>query len=170
MTAPTCLDVEYRPIPGFHAYSVSAAGEIVGPRGPRKVQVDRNGHHYIQVGRRWRVPGMPRVLFIHRAVLLAWVGPCPPGEESLHDNGQPDDNRLENLHWGSRAENIADRARHGDQVEGERVGTAKLTAEQVAELRALRGTVSLRELGRRYGVSHVAVLAAMNGTTWRCVP
>lgn len=50
---------------------------------------------------------------VHRLVALAFIGPCPEGMEVLHINGEPDDNRLENLRYGTRAENVADTIRHG---------------------------------------------------------
>ena len=36
----------------------------------------------------------------------AFVGPRPEGNEVLHLNGNPSDNRLENLKYGTRRENI----------------------------------------------------------------
>lgn len=50
---------------------------------------------------------------IHRLVLLAFVGPPPPGTECCHGPGGPADNRLVNLRWDTRVENMADRVRHG---------------------------------------------------------
>jgi hypothetical protein len=50
---------------------------------------------------------------VHKLVLLAFVGTAPDGHECLHENGDPADNRLENLRWGSRADNIRDAVRHG---------------------------------------------------------
>lgn len=48
-----------------------------------------------------------------RLVLLAFVGPCPEGQEACHD---PDPNpmncRLLNLRWDTRSENRLDRVRH----------------------------------------------------------
>lgn len=41
---------------------------------------------------------------VHRLVLAAFVGPCPPGHEALHRNSRLDDNRLANLKWGTPAE------------------------------------------------------------------
>ena len=49
---------------------------------------------------------------IHRLVMLAFVGPCPEGMEVCHNNGIPDDNRLENLRYGTRSENIYDAVKH----------------------------------------------------------
>lgn len=50
---------------------------------------------------------------VHKLVLLAFVGPAPEGHECLHDNGDPSDNRLANLRWGTRSDNIRDAIRHG---------------------------------------------------------
>jgi hypothetical protein len=50
---------------------------------------------------------------VHRLVLEAFVGPAPEGTEGLHWNDDPADNRLQNLRWGSRPENEADKIRNG---------------------------------------------------------
>jgi len=41
------------------------------------------------------------------------VGPCPEGHVTRHLNGDPTDNRLENLRWGTRSENQRDSVKHG---------------------------------------------------------
>lgn len=50
---------------------------------------------------------------VHRLVLEAFVGPCPEGMEACHWDGDPTNNRLENLRWDTRSENHRDAARHG---------------------------------------------------------
>lgn len=49
---------------------------------------------------------------IHRLVLEAFVGPCPSGMEACHNNGDPADNRLENLRWDTKSANMFDRSNH----------------------------------------------------------
>lgn len=49
----------------------------------------------------------------HRAVLLAFIGPCLDGMECCHNNGDPLDNRLENLRWDTRQANTIDKINHG---------------------------------------------------------
>lgn len=92
-------------VSGHPSYQVSDLGRVwseksgriltgkVGARGYREMKLD--GH----------------TLRVHRLVLTAFAGPCPPGQEACHDNDVPDDNRLANLRWDTHAANMADRAR-----------------------------------------------------------
>ena len=58
---------------------------------------------------------------VHELVLLAFVGAKPPKHECRHLNGDPADNRLENLAWGTRSENIKDAVAHGTWMTPERI-------------------------------------------------
>lgn len=50
---------------------------------------------------------------VHRLVLEAFVGPCPPDMEARHVLVRDkSNNRLENLAWGTRFENAQDCKRH----------------------------------------------------------
>ena len=52
--------------------------------------------------------------YVHRLVLGAFVGPCPPGMESCHfPDRDPANNRLDNLRWGTHQDNMLDRDKHG---------------------------------------------------------
>ena len=54
---------------------------------------------------------------VHRLVLETFVGACPAGMEACHNNGNPADNRLENLRWDTRQNNALDRVKHGRDKE-----------------------------------------------------
>lgn len=43
---------------------------------------------------------------VHQLVLEAFVGPRPEGYDTLHLNHTPNDNRLVNLRYGTRSENL----------------------------------------------------------------
>jgi hypothetical protein len=51
-------------------------------------------------------------LMVHHLVLRAFVGPCPAGMQTRHLDGNPANNRLDNLCWGTPKENAEDCARH----------------------------------------------------------
>lgn len=69
------------------------------------------------------------------------------------------------LFIGTVHDNNADRCAKGRSVAGSRHPMAKLTLEKVTDIRSRRLSVS--NFGRLYGVSHVTVLDAQNGRTWR---
>ena len=106
-------------------------------------------------------------VLVHRAVLEAFVGACPTGCESRHLNGDPADNRLLNLAWGTKQENESDRLRHGRIVRGERSPSAKLTDEKVREIRASQKTQ--RALAAEYGVSQSVIGVIRRRQAWRHV-
>ena len=50
---------------------------------------------------------------VHALVMRTFVGGYPLGQEIRHKNGDPTDNRLENLEYGTRTDNILDVFRQG---------------------------------------------------------
>lgn len=164
MREPICLDVEVRPVPGYPSLSVSAAGDVYGPRGLRKLQPGTNGYAFVTVRR----PGLrrPAKLRVHHAVLLAWIGPRPEGHEGRHLNGDHHDNRAGNLAWSTHAVNIADKEAHGTMLRGDASGMAKLTEGDVRAMRAAWPGESYAALARRFGVSKSAAHAAVRGRRW----
>lgn len=117
---------EWRPIPGWEGYyEVSNGGRVRslpriitlsnGVNQPLKGKIlspandGRTSHLRVNLFR----GGKGTSTHVHRAVLEAFVGPCPDGMEACHWNDDPKDNRLENLRWGSRKENTLDKVRNG---------------------------------------------------------
>jgi uncharacterized protein YjiS (DUF1127 family) len=111
--------------------------------------------------------GRPVVTSVHRLVLEAFRGPCPDGHETRHLNGNSLDNRLDNLAWGTRADNSADKRRHGTMQSGARNGGAKLTAKQVEQIRELRPHRTLQQLADAFGISRSQVKRIVYGQSWQ---
>jgi hypothetical protein len=87
-------------------------------------------------------------------VLLAFVGPCPPDMEACHNDGNPTNNWLDNLRWGTPLSNAADRDRHGRTSRGSARPAAKLDEEKVADIkRRLRQGKRPRDIAADYHVS-----------------
>ncbi|WP_082986317.1 NUMOD4 motif-containing HNH endonuclease [Mycobacterium gordonae] len=71
------------------------------------------GHLFVRLSR----PGIqPQTKSVHRLVLTAFAGPGPDGTECCHFDGDPTNNCIENLYWGTRSQNMQDRFRHGWKV------------------------------------------------------
>ena len=113
--------LEWRTIPGFVGYEVSNTGlvrSILKGKG-RKNRILPGTIYYQANGRPLRVAvtlrreGKNVVARIHRLVLLAFVGPVPPGMECCHFDGDATNNYLSNLRWDTRLNNQRDSIRHG---------------------------------------------------------
>ena len=106
--------------------------------------------------------------YVHRFVLEAFVGPCPGGMQCRHLDGNPSNNRLGNLRWGTRQENEGDKIRHRTGSRGSGHGRAKLTERQVAKIRALyaAGDVTQGRLARRYGVTFSLISQIVRRKIW----
>ena len=75
-----------------------------------KPSADKDG--YLQVG--LSRDGQVSRRFVHRLVLEAFRGTCPPGHETCHWDDEPSNNKLSNLRWGTRSENELDMVRNGN--------------------------------------------------------
>jgi len=127
----------------------------------------RRGQHYPQVTLRGRSH------LVHRLMMRAFVGLPPPGMQVCHIDGDPTNNRLENLRYDTSKSNAADRTAHGKWtpigIPGELKPNAKLTVEDVRAIRAW----PWRKPGLYKQWPHVAkktVDAARARRSWKHVP
>jgi hypothetical protein len=134
-----------------------------------KTTPNRNGYPAVNL---W-AGGQGRTLRVHKLVLTAFVGPCPPRLECCHGDGVPTNNHLSNLRWDTHSANAKDAIAHGTHVspplhQGEAQHCAKLTEADVIEIRQLyaAGRVSQHELGPRFGVDHSNISLIVRRKTW----
>lgn len=144
----------------------SAAGKILKPRpsgdGYSKVVIHTNG--------------VARQVGIHRLVATAFLGlPPTPRHEVNHKNSNGEDNRLSNLEWVSHQDNMrhayaVGRIRIPTVGGGERVGTSKLKAAQVLEIkRRLAAGERATDIAANYGVTRGTIHHIRRGDRWRCM-
>lgn len=113
---PTHCDGEqWRPVVGFEKlYEVSDRGRVWSHHKHKLLALSsRNpytGHLSVSLH---GGDGTRKMCRVHRLVLEAFVGPCPPGQQCRHLNDISDDNRLENLCWGTPTENARDKIHNG---------------------------------------------------------
>lgn len=124
---------EWRPLPCRpDCYEVSDAGMVRsidrivltanGRREPRRGKLLKQAlTHYGHLRVYLYVDGKNVTRLVHQLVLEAFVGPRPVGLDTRHRNGDPTDNRLENLVYGTRRENTLDKINHGNHPLANRV-------------------------------------------------
>ena len=139
--------------PPFEAYAVDEEGNVWSSRQHKvwrklKPWPDRYGHLNLEL----RCPSNRKRIQVHRLILEVFTEPCPKGMECRHLNGNPKDNRLENLRWGTSKENGQDTVMHGRSARGSRNPSAKLTEDNVKQIRALLNTHTHVELGQCFNV------------------
>jgi hypothetical protein len=123
----------------------------------------RNGNGYPSTRHNGRQMGA------HRAVCEMAHGPAPtPKHEAAHTCGKGHEGCVNpnHLQWKTSKVNIADKLVHGTIVRGTRHYRARLSNEQVKEIRALRGVVPGKELARRFGVAASTVCCIQKRTIW----
>jgi hypothetical protein len=105
---------------------------------------------------------------VARLVLSVFVCPCPQGMECCHWNDRPDDNRLQNLRWGTKVSNRQDRSRNSHNNNGEHNGKSKLTEAEVKEIRHIyQPSLSNRHnISEYYGISVSHINAIIRGKYW----
>lgn len=84
----------------------------------KSASCNKYGHQFIVLYKN----NIRKECLVHRLVLETFIGPCPFGMECRHLDGNPKNNKLDNLCWGTKLENIQDRRMHGTESSGSRKG------------------------------------------------
>lgn len=110
-----------------------------------------------------------RLTLVSRVVCEVMHGPAPtPRHEAAHSCGKGHLGCVtpSHLSWKTPKENQSDRLAHGTHGRGERNSRAKLSAEQVRGIRALRGDYTQSQLSKMFGVTWRTVSAIQRRKTW----
>lgn len=112
------MDEEWRFIPDFaEGYAISNYGRVISYRRRMPALMAWNINHlrgyYASVGLAHPDTRKHSRHRIHALVLEAFVGPRPDGLDIRHLDGDPLNNHLSNLAYGTRTENMQDTLIHG---------------------------------------------------------
>lgn len=147
-------DEEWRPVLGYEGiYEASSQGRIrsidrifptkVGTLTKRKGRIlsirhTPSGHAEVKLSKNCT----PKTRLVHQLVCESFYGPRPKGMEVRHLNDIPSDNRVQNLRWGTRAENAHDRVRNGIEWQSNKTECPRghpLSGENLAPWQLLKG-------------------------------
>lgn len=154
----------WRPVPGFEGrYEVSDLGNVQsvprwGTPGGALKPFDRYGYPSVTL----RDGDRKETICVHRLVLCAYIGPAPAGMEAAHNNGNRQDSRLANLRWTTKAENTADRTRHGKHRRA-MDDRRKLAPEDAAFIRANHKRIKQTDLAAMFGVHRATIQRIHSG-------
>ena len=152
---------------GFPNYSVSDKGVIYSKhkKGGALRPTLYDGYYYINLYKN----GKSHTRTVHRVVLETFIGLRPKRMECRHLDGNTENNKLNNLCWGTSKENEMDKIKHGTACNGERVNNAKLTAAEVTGIRRLYKSGQWRqwELAEMFSVHNSVVSEIVNRKAWK---
>lgn len=171
---------EWRPVVGFEGlYEVSDMGNVrsldrqvkmIGRWGTEEVRSYRarqlkthecpNGYVRVVLS----VSSKLTTRTVHSLVAEAFLGPVPEGQEVRHKNGRANQNRLENLIYGTRSQNRDDSRRHGTLACGERIAQSKITADDARAIRAAKGR--METIADAFGISRSQVRRIKQRENW----
>jgi hypothetical protein len=170
----------WRTIKGYNGrYVISNSGEIKRVKslrldraklGKLRKNHDKDGYRKIQLHKE----GKAKSFFIHRLVLQTFVGNPKKGQQSNHKNGIKSDNRVCNLEWCSRKENVEHAHRTGlcDRAIGSRHHKAKLKDWEVLSIRkeySRKDHVTLKYLSNKYGVTFSTISRIIRRVIWKSI-
>lgn len=169
----------WKDIPGYKGlYQVSDLGRVKSfiswnGTSTRILKPGQDTHGYFGVNLYEQKKG--KFTYIHKLVLETFIGPCPNKMECRHLNDNRKDNRLKNLRWGTRSENLLDRSRNGISNTGDHKGSknqmAKLTNDDVVRIRCLlaKGHLTQEEISKLFNVTRMAISLIKCGKRWKHV-
>lgn len=166
----------WKPVYGFQNYLISSTGRV------KSLPIKRHFGRYIQTRKEKylylhkEANGYIRVVLcrqglclhfgVHRLVAAAFI-PNPLNKPTVnHKNGIKHDNRVENLEWATRYEQMAHADNNGlRNVKGESCCNAKLTDNDVINIR--ESSESAAEIAVKYNLHSCTVRRIRNRKTWK---
>ena len=147
-------------IPNFPNYVITKTGHIWSKfsnkylrpctnNGRKQLCLWKNGKHYNRL--------------VHRLVLETFVGSCPKGMEACHNDGNPANNHLSNLRWGTKSDNTIDSIKQG------MFANSKLTKDDVLSIRYMysKEGYSQHKIAKIYNIGNTTVSYIVNHKTWK---
>ncbi len=149
----------WKPVVGYEgAYEVSSLGRVRSRRRASLYQsLHRDGYIHVKLC----LAGDAKSIFVHRLVASAFVSnPLNLGEVD-HIDGCKTNNTFNNLRWVTRSENMLYAARLGrlrcPDNRGSRHGMAKLTEDDVANIRTGYRGWKQQDVADRFGVDRKTI-------------
>lgn len=152
-------------IPGWEQlYWCSYHGKIKSKKQILKPSIQKCGHLRVSLSKNGKIT----YHLVHKLILLSFIGKKPKGKECCHKDGNPANNKLSNLYYGTRSENISDAKKHGTFPMGNNRPGAKLTNEQAIKIYSLCSLeFKDRYIAELFNVSVGCIVQIRLGNNWK---
>lgn len=124
------------------------------------VNTARGGYRYVNLHK----DGLQHMRRVAVLVAAAFLGPRPEGRQVCHCDGNPANDVLANLRYGTPKENSADKLLHGTQTRGEQHVSARLTHADVVRIKTGREAADV--LAAEFGVHPGHINNIRRGVRW----
>jgi len=174
--------MEWRVLPSCEFYEVSDQGDVrsldrvisLASRNAMTYERSRKGQTLkpVRHSQGYLMVNVPSRRSLHSVVAEAFIGPRPHGYDINHKNGIKTDNRVENLEYCSRSDNMRHAVATGlcpkpPTKRGVEQHKAMLTEAQVLEIRdCYKHGSGIAEMARRYGVGESTIRSIVQRKTW----
>jgi hypothetical protein len=151
------MNETWQPLPNTK-YQISSSGLVKSPSGQiLQGQITAKGYRRFTIYE----SGVASSRSGHSLVMEAFVGPRPKGMIIRHIDGNPTNNRLSNLQYGTHSQNESDKRTHGTTLLGEKHHRCKIPFSTVKEIRA--SSESLRSIAKRFNINKRYVITLRQG-------
>ena len=130
-----------------------------------KQSMDSNGYFQVCLSK----GGRAKNYLVHRLVAKAFIKNSENKKDINHINCVKTDNRVENLEWATRSENIRHALENNlvDSAKGSRHGMSILKEEDVIKIRSLGDKYTKKELAEMFGVGRRSINEILNKKSWK---
>lgn len=148
-------------------YQISNCGRVLGVKNGYilRPKICKTGYQMVTLSKNSKL----KYFLVHRLVLFHFDRAPKQGEECRHKDGNKLNNNILNLEWGTHKENIKDRTKHGKAAIGVKNGMAKLTEEQVKDIRQMykTGRYTHRDLSTLFNINRKGIYQILNNFIWK---
>jgi len=166
---------KWKKVVGYEGYySISNRGQVRRDKPecntfPGRIMKQSKNERYARVT--LTKNGFQKLFSVHRLVAIAYLGKPPKGKQVNHKDTNKRNNYLSNLEYLTPKENSLHSLKNGCQPIGSKVYNAKLTEEQVINIRKLysQGNFSQQKLANLFNVSQVLISIIILRKRWKHV-
>jgi len=170
-----CMKETWESVVGYEGlYEISNYGDVKSLarfkcKKDRILKPGKDSDGYLQFT--LRKNNKPKTFKVYKLVLEAFIGPCPPGMQRCHNDGNKENNFVENLRYDTQSGNMQDKNRHGtmSNQKGSKNNNSELNELRVRVIKRLLedGYLTQREIAKIFDVHFSTISEISRNKNWK---